>query len=214
MTATDENLWHGYTLADLHKVVLWATTHDYVARSDDMEERRDAALFALAEELSTCAERPAKEHLVQVAKKASSQVVNHSMRHRGIDDRKETFGQPRVEFTRFWVHLPGDPLDERVVDAVALNQIWGQLSVGQRSALMALALCDDHAKAAETLGLRTPTYRERLRQARIRFLDLWHEGETPSRVWARDYRQGRTELGGRLLARRRMRAKNDQETAA
>jgi len=206
MTATEETLWHGYTLSDLHKIVRWAVTHDYIARTDDMEERSDAALCAVVEELSSADTRPARAHLTEVAKKASSRVVNQNMRHHGVDNRKGTFGQARVEFTRFWVHLSGDPLADRVVDVVALNQIWVRLSPGQQCALMALALCDDHAKAAETLGLKAGAYKERLRQARIRFLELWHEGESPSCLWARD-RRGQPGRGGRLLARRRSLAK-------
>lgn len=203
MTAVMENLWHGYTLTDLHGIVRWAVTHDYVARTDDMEERADTALCALVEELSACDARPARAHLVEVAKSASSRVVNQSMRHHGVDNRKDTFGQARIEFTRFWTRLPGTPVEDRVVDAVALDQIWTRLTVSQQSAIMALALCDDHAKAADLLGITLTAYKERLNKGRRRFLELWHEGEPPSGLWARDRRRGQRLPGGRLLTRRK-----------
>ncbi len=66
----------------------------------------------------------------------------------------------------------------------------------------------DYAKAAEAAGYSYATFTGLIGEARTAFLALWHEGETPSRLWAADkHGNGGPALRARriLAARRRTR---------
>jgi hypothetical protein len=96
-------------------------------------------------------------------------------------------------------------VEDRIVDAISLSQIWPRLTAVQQEALIALATCDDYAAAAQGLGLAYYTFCARVRHARLTFLRYWHEGEQSSTVWGRDKRKGRENTGRtavRVLHRR------------
>jgi hypothetical protein len=77
---------------------------------------------------------------------------------------------------------------------MTLAQIWPRLNDMDRQALTALATANSYTAAANMLGLEYQTFANRVRRARTRFLALWHEGETPSRIWRVDRRERTYEL--------------------
>lgn len=85
---------------------------------------------------------------------------------------------------------------------MALAQIWPRLNPMHRTVLAALAAHNDHARAAAALGISRRLFTHRLSQARQAFLTLWHEGESPSRVWCTS----------KTTAARRRRARRAAET--
>jgi hypothetical protein len=99
-------------------------------------------------------------------------------------------GSPRPSFGLYWDSVARHTAshEDAVIERTALWQIWEQLSACEREALLALAIHDEYATAANALGLQYYTYCARVRRARKRFLELWHEGEAPSRPWGRDRR--------------------------
>lgn len=196
---------HGYTLADIHTLSVYAVRTDHWRADLEFSDRVAGAWSAIATTLCGSDTPPHRNELIRVAREASSDVIDQNMRHRGIDKRGATFGESRVNFERFWTRLPGTPLEDRVVDGVSLQQIWPLLKPGYQDALMALATYGDYAEAAKVMGLRYHTFCQRVRLARLEFLRLWHEGEKPSAVWGKDKRRGRDNTGRtavRVMARR------------
>jgi hypothetical protein len=196
---------HGYTLADIYDLAVHAVLTDHWRSDINRVERVSAAWSAVAAALCSADEPPHRRELVLLAREASEDVIAQDMKHRGVDKRGATFGEQRVSFERFWFSLPSSGTEDRVVDAVTLQQIWPQLKPAWQEAFLALAAHGDYADAAGSLGLAYGTFCARVRHGRMAFLRLWHEGEQPSSVWGRDKRQGRDNTGRtavRVLARR------------
>jgi hypothetical protein len=101
------------------------------------------------------------------------------------------------------------------VDRAALWQIWSQLEERHRVALLALATHEDYQAAADAMGVPYATYVTRVRRARHAFYALWHEGETPSRPWGTDRRQGSKDRSiTSVLAKRQRQRRHREERAA
>jgi hypothetical protein len=189
--ATKTTLRHGYTLADFHRLatnaVLWDFWHH---RGVDFQERRELAWSAIAECLYASDEAPSRHELITAGQRAIGEQVRADCVTRGIASERGYIVMPH--FWRYWYQArPTQGPEERVVDRLALAQIWDELSSGHQQVLLALAAHDDHDRAARSLGLTRSAYRNRLSMARQAFYLLWHEGEQPSRIWARDYRGGK-----------------------
>ncbi len=109
----------------------------------------------------------------------------HGLAHDGTEG-------PGRNFERYWraVARPADGPEERLVERLALAQIWPRLTSASRNALTALAVYDDHQRAAAALGISYKAFVSRISEGRSQFLALWHDGETPSRPWVRDRRAG------------------------
>lgn len=186
---------HGYSAADIYDLAVLAVRTDRWRPTLLWAERVEAAWSAIACALVEEQNLPSRRDLVIIARDASADVIDGNMRHRGIDKRAATFGERRVNFDRYWFRLPGTPLADRVVDDVALSQIWPCLAPGMQEALIALVVHGDYAVAAESLGLKYYTFCARVRHARLAFLRYWHEGEVPSSIWGRDKLRGRGSSG-------------------
>lgn len=195
ITRDSTHVAYGYTMGDLYDIAVYAVRTDFVRPGIEWDERVAAAWSAVATELFLCENPPQRNQLVMAGRAASSDVIDQNMRHHGRDKRASKLGETRVNFERFWTHLPGASIDDRVVDRVSLAQIWPRLDEPHRHALFALAIHGDYAVAAEWLGLRYYTFCARVRSGRIAFLRLWHEGESPSSVWGSDRRKGRDNTG-------------------
>lgn len=182
---------HGYTLADLDQLTMIAVLRDFWHRGMDLTERRELAWSAIAEHLCASDRPPARRELIEAAWAAVQHQAQSDRSAHGISNTDLRSAAPR--FWKYWweqalyIHGPED----RVVDLTALQQIWNELAPPFQRVLLALATCDDHELAAKSLGITRATYNDRLSDARRAFYRLWHEGEQPSRLWARDHRGGK-----------------------
>lgn len=102
---------HGYTLADIHTLSVYAVRTDHWRADLEFSDRVAGAWSAIATTLCGSDTPPHRNELIRVAREASSDVIDQNMRHRGIDKRGATFGESRVNFERFWTRLPGAPLE-------------------------------------------------------------------------------------------------------
>lgn len=196
---------HGYTAADVYDLAVYAVRTDHWRPTIEWAERVEAAWSAISLALVEATEAPYRRELIHIGRDASADVIDGNMHHRGIDKRGATLGEQRVSFNRYWFRFPSTPLADRVVDEVALTQIWSQLKPDMQEALVMLAVHGDYSVAAQALGLQYYTFHARIKRARRQFFALWHEGEAPSSMWGHDRRQGRetSRTAVRVLAQRR-----------
>lgn len=183
MNPTSTNLWHGYSLADIDKLATKVIQVDRWRKDLDTRDRHDAARYAITEHLLAAEQAPTRRELVDIGLRASDRHVADEMHYRGYDDRNLAAGSGALPgYQRYWQSSGRTPFDERVIERIALIQIWPRLTHRQQQAVMALALTDDHQAAAETLGLPLPAFSGRMLKARRRARALWHEHETPRHV--------------------------------
>lgn len=183
----ETHIGHGYTLADLYRIAVYAVGTDYWKTSYFRSDRVEAAWSALASTVCAAEDRPASLELINVARGASTEIIRVHNQSYGIDEH----GARRPSFERYWFMNLGSAVDEHVVDVQSLNQIWPMLTPVNQQALLALAVHGDYEQAADALGVKLTTFYSRVLNARLRFLALWHEGEKPSRPWGKDRRKGR-----------------------
>jgi hypothetical protein len=182
---------HGYTLRDLDQLTNGALKADRIMALD-YDDRRDIAWSAIAENLCTAEKAPTRVELIQVGWKAIYKTVRDGYRQRGGRDGDVSLdGAPTApRFAQYWQPGQNLSLEDRVVERVAVAQIFAVLSDTDRDALAALALADDYAKAAELLGIKYGAAVGRISTARKHVRALWHEYETPRPVTRTDRRVG------------------------
>lgn len=207
---TDTNLWHGYSLADIDRVARITAARAPGGRILDPGDRYDTAWSAIAEHLCTATEPPTRRDLFD----AGAGAVN-----RAGQDYRHTWGMARTwgssegdmgGYQRYWelARRAAPSPEDRVVDRTALRQIWPALSPTHQQVLYALAIhSGDHQAAADSLGKSLPTYRSHLKGARASYRALWHEHETPSRMWGKSGQRGRRTAAQTLANRRQQRAR-------
>jgi hypothetical protein len=184
-------LRHGYTIADLDTAARTAALTSKW-RLIDYSERVDVARFAIVERLLAAADRPDFWQLVGTGQRAIRRHVDAQQHWHGIWLTHGDPGTPMVRFHRYWQTAPTRSAEGQVVDVLALRQIWPKLTRMQQAALLALARTDDYEKAAAELGVGDSTLRSHLSDARVRFLQWWHQHEQPSRPWRSDIRKRAT----------------------
>lgn len=190
MTAADQHVGHGYTLADVdrHARIGLSMTATSAGSSDDRYQAAwDAVVMALVE-----AEQPPSRRDLSVAASNAVEKQWHNYRHHhGINSR----GAVAPRHCMYWLDLgrPTSSPEPAIVEREALARIWPALNDRDRAALTALATMGTYAAAAVAMGLDYRTFTERVRRARTRYLALWHEGETPSRLWRVDRRERTTD---------------------
>lgn len=184
MTALDTPVAHGYTLDDLDHVARAAVRIAAAPSRSGADRYRvawDAATFALLE-----AGRPlARGDLIRAAAAGISAELAVEAKVWGL----AVSGKTAQRYGMYWLELaaPSASPEGRVVESVALTQIWPTLTDAGREALMALAAFDgDQRAAAHALGLNSSAFTVRLSVARRRYLAAWHEGETPPPRWRLD----------------------------
>jgi hypothetical protein len=179
-------LRHGFTLTEVEQLARRAARAP-MAICVDPDDAYETCWGAIVEHLYTTARRPGAGWLLRTAHFALGKLVYDERRHRGkVCDQR----QNRARFFCYWdwaARTTPSP-EPPVVERAALAQIWAALRPIDRATFEALAQYGDHAAAAAALGLRPNAYANRLALARRRFLRLWHQGETPSRLWRADYR--------------------------
>lgn len=178
---------HGYTMNDLDRVARIAASWSN-SRACGVSDRYEIAWSAAAEHLCVSPEPPNERALIWVAKNAIDRMVRDIWHGYGVypDGGAATGSQ----FHRFWTQ-PTSPWEDRVVDGMAMTQIWPSLTEAQRVALMALAVYETYENAAKSLSLTYAQFMCRITRGRARFRQLWHEGEKPSGQWGRDERARR-----------------------
>ncbi|MEU4224353.1 hypothetical protein AB0F17_08670 [Nonomuraea sp. NPDC026600] len=177
---------YGYTLADLDRLSRKAVHIDASGafwRGSDAAGRYEIAWSAIAEHLCAAGEAPAEYDLTRAGTAALQRAVREIRHAHGIADNQRAF-------TVYWMEISGwsGSHEPRIVDAVALHQIWPQLRPRHRQVLIALATFGDHAPAAAALDMNVNLWSVHLSKARREFLQLWHQGEAPSGVWGLDRR--------------------------
>jgi hypothetical protein len=189
-SAAAAELRHGFTLESLTRLAHFAARRGHYDRGIPLPERFEAAWSAMAESLYAAEEEPSIEDLLQAGWLAIRHYAERDRQFRGR--AHDGPAGPGRNFERYWhaVSAPVDSPEDRLIDRIALDQIWPRLTPASREALTALAACEDYRRAAESLGLGYRTFVCRISEARRQFLRLWHDGEKPSRLWVRDRREG------------------------
>jgi hypothetical protein len=183
---------HGFSLEHLHVLAKMAVNSAF-SRAADYPDRLEAAWFGICEHLCAAPDPPQSRELIHAGRAAVDQVTRDELRHHGTRNRDPYEGSRSASsFQRYWWDQarPAPSCENRVVDVVAMRQIWPRLSARHRQALAALAAFEDYQAAAASMGITVGTFNVHISKARKAFLVLWHEGEPPSRVWGTDRRRG------------------------
>jgi DNA-directed RNA polymerase specialized sigma24 family protein len=178
---------YGYTLNNLDRLARAAMLRSRAggwAAGTDPDERYATAWHAIAAYLYQADTAPTAYELIGQALAALQRDHDEFRHDHGWRDNARAFGV-------FWLDTaaatPGP--EHRIIERAALTQIWPQLQPYQQRALTALATFESYQQAADALGLSYKTFASTISQARRRFLELWHEGEEPSRPWGNDRRR-------------------------
>jgi hypothetical protein len=214
----DAELRFGFTLDRLERLSHFAARRKLWHHGLELAERKEVAWAAMSEHLYACDEPPTVGELINAAWEA---IAKHIGSHRQFlgHNTDDPDGGIRPAFDRYWRHVagPASGPEERIIERIALAQIWPHLRPVHREALAALAAHGDYAQAAEAMGESYVTFKSQVSRARREFLALWHEGETPSRPWVRDRRAGPgTDMHTvtYFLRARRLRARHNTEAGS
>jgi hypothetical protein len=182
----ETELRHGYTVGDIEKLAFAAVRRDVWHQSLPFSDRVDIAWSAIAEHLYSSDEPPGERMLIRAAWLELRREVEDNWHTHGVSRSAGVYDGDGVmpAFARYWDQAaraqgPENP----VVEHVALHQIWAALPPHHQAVLAALAAHGDYTGAAEFLGTQRGTLITQVSRARRSFLELWHEGETPSRPW-------------------------------
>lgn len=198
-------LRHGYTLNDLYRLTRATIKRDRVYAMD-VTDRMETIWFAMVELLCTSETRPEPYDLIGVGMRATSRAVREEQATHGQRTYDVWAGrEAMVSYQRYWwtATTPTPSPERRVIERLAVRQILPRLSPRQREALTTLAALGDYRLAAHAMGVTFGTFTVTISAARRRFLELWHEGEMPSKQWRTDRRvrsrNGRDHLGRQRL---------------
>lgn len=187
-------LTHGYTLADLDRLAGSATRHAG-AYTADVRDRYHIARSAMAEHLYAAEQAPAERDLWHCGRNAIWESIRDDRRTHGAPatDRDGDIGTA-PQFVRYWWDTASvtPSCEDRVVERLALTQIWPQLTATHRAALAAYAAIGTINGAAAALGISATAMNSRLVRGRQLAAELWHEHETVAGNRRRDFR-ARTE---------------------
>ena len=213
--AGEAALRHGYTVTDLDRAARMAIARNVGFHALSRSERYEIAWSAIALALYEAAEPPTLSDLASAGWYAIADARATEMRHHGIDHNRR-IGETRRGFATYWGRRDPVTHEDRIVERVALGQIWHQLTDTQREYLTALAVHGTAARAAAALGKKLSTFHKTARAGRNAFRTLWWGDETPV-TWGRDRRTADgspvdTAVGYRQ-ARRKIRRRSVREAA-
>ena len=179
------SLPQGYSLAEVERLAKVAAGTTLSNPGDTMSDRVDDAWSAIVERLYADPTPIEPGQLVWVGRKALYRADRATAHHHGVFKRDVLAGRWSMPaFQSYWWR-PTTTVEPGVVDRLAFAQIWPRLSPAMQEAVVAVAVWGDQQQAARALG--KPWLKSSLCQARKRFLELWHEGETPSKHWGYDH---------------------------
>jgi hypothetical protein len=210
----DVELRHGYTLSVVNEMAVSAVMRGAWYRSLPLTERLDAAYGAIIEHLYATDVKPDSGELFRAAWNAMRRHVEDDWHTRGVSRRSSVYDGAKTmpSYWRYWSSHAQNTVshENRLVEQIALWQIWDELRPSHQRILTALAELDDHRLAATSLGYtKRSGYSVMLSDARRAFLRLWHEHEQPSKPWGHDRRKN-PDLKTRSLTRSVTRRNNPQ----
>lgn len=181
---------HGYDMHDLHQAASTATaTKRFLAANRD--DLYQAAWDAVVDLLCEAHRPPTWYDLVRAGQVGIQKLRDEFVHTHGYNRATAQVGAA-PGFAKYWAHNPlwNSPVEEGVVERVALRQILAALPARQRTALTVRAAADSQQQAADLAGLTYAYMGQAVRESRAAVLALWHEGETPA-VKPRTYHQRR-----------------------
>ncbi|PSL00103.1 hypothetical protein CLV63_102229 [Murinocardiopsis flavida] len=197
---------HGYTASQVNALSVFAARECNWVNGMEMTHRALTAWSAIAEHLQLAPLRPEETELIAIGWKAIKTQHHHDLKTRGLAGKDKALLSRA--FVRYWnsVSAPTYSPEDMIVDRLALAQIWRALLPTQREVLHALADYEDRHVAARALGMSTAAFGSALNRARYAFFELWHQHETPSKMWGADRPGSRHQNPMFLLRQRRRKA--------
>jgi hypothetical protein len=184
LPAGEQTVLHGYTVNHLNRITHIAVRRGFWHASGTIAEQLETAWGAIVEHLCSVDTAPSTVELLQVAHVAIAQSVRDELHHHGYVEKNLGAGRESMPaYQRYWHNGPTPSPETRVVERASLDQIWPTLRPSEREALAALAATGDYALAAKACGRTQGTFNVLVNTGRARFLQAWHEGEKPSKVW-------------------------------
>lgn len=200
-----QEAWLGYTLGELTHIARRAAVYCRWGDRFALPERFEIAWAGVVDYLAGCDRCPEPFEVYKAAMRAIGRASDRELREHGVARTADGL-QAMPRFDAYWAPRAAPGADARVVERVALWQIWEMLRPRHQLALLALAAHGDYAAAAQAAGYSCASFTCLVSEARTAFFALWHEGEAPSRIWAAD-RGGDSDIEDRvrrvLAARRR-----------
>jgi hypothetical protein len=198
----DGVLW-GYTMRDLERATRMALARNVGVSAFARAERYDIAWSAIALTVCEATEKPTLSDLASAGWYAIAEARSTEMRHHGVDSTRR-IGETRRSFATYWRPTVATSHEERVVERVALGQVWPRLTDAQRDHLTALAVHGTATAAAAAMGRGHSAFHKTARAGRNEAKRLWWGDETPV-TWGRDRRGGADSRGSWTQVRRRIR---------
>ncbi|MEU6238686.1 hypothetical protein [Kitasatospora sp. NPDC047058] len=194
---------HGYTVDHLSHITRLAVPRGFWHTAGTIAEQLETAWGAIVEHLCSAETAPTTLQLLQAAHTAVASSVRDELHHHGYVEKNLGAGRESMPaYQRYWHNGPTPSPETRVIERAALTQIWPTLRPSGREALGALAATGDYALAAKACGRSQGTFNKLVQDGRRHFLQAWHEGEAPSKVWRPTRvhsRSGGTSSGHRRL---------------
>ncbi|MGH3275742.1 MAG: hypothetical protein ACRDNZ_15630 [Streptosporangiaceae bacterium] len=183
--AGGQEAWLGYTLGELTQIARRAAVYCRWGDRFALPERFEIAWTGVVDYLAGCDSSPEPFEVYKAGMRAIGRTGERELREHGVTRGAEGLAaMPRFE--AYWAPRATPGADVRVVERVALWQIWAMLRPLHQLALLALAAHGDYAAAAQAAGYSYTSYTCLVSEARTAFFALWHEGEAPSRIWSTD----------------------------
>lgn len=183
------HLRHGWTIEHVDGLAWGVATSDRWHSATPLEEKHDHARYGILTHLLSVGEPPASHDLYRAGLAEIGRAVtadNQFYGRRHTADEHGNFGHiPQA--ARYWTHTP-QTLEDRVIERIALTQVWPLADDRQRQAIAALAACGDYEQAAAAIGVQRSALTKRLRGGRTAITAAWFEHETPPRRRSNDRR--------------------------
>jgi hypothetical protein len=205
MTASPSSDYiYGYTITQIQELAQRAARLSR-SRILPFQDRYELACSGMMEYLTACITPPCVDEVFFAGRKAIDRESTLYFRGHGIDSQKYT----GANFYRYWTRPKDTPLDEMVIERIAVRQILSALTPEQREVILALAEHGTEQAGAGHLGITPQAFNGRLARARRILYRQWVEPETPRKKWGRDdSRQVKKNLSARFHIRRRARRRH------
>lgn len=188
--AGDIELRHGYTLGTVNRLATAAAMKDVWHQSIPLSVRLEITYCSMVEYLYKADAEPTSNELISAAWKAVRRYVEDEWHTHGVSRTKSVYhgAETMPNFQRYWSdHNKSTPSHEdRVIDRLALPQVWSKLRPRQQELLIALAVHRDYESAAASVGVQRSTFISSVGAARRDFYRFWYEHEKPPRKWGVD----------------------------